>query len=327
LSITLAAGEGADVIDVDALPAGVALTINAGGGNDTININETAAGASAVIVASTGTDTLNVNGDGVGAASARFDASVSFGTVNLGAGGTIDGGGNLTVTGAMNWSGGAMTGAGTTTIAAGANLNLLGTGVRLSERALVINGDATMEAGGGLVLRTGSLTLAPAATLNVKDNALIVDYTGPSPFAGIRAALTSGFTGGLWNGTGINSSTAATNPGYALGYAEASDVFIAFPADFVGQSVDDSAVLVRYTRGGDANLDGTVSLVDFNRLAASFGQTNSNWGQGNFNYDGATNLLDFNLLAANFGQSAAASRVGSSGRDDRADEEQDEQLL
>ena len=66
-------------------------------------------------------------------------------------------------------------------------------------------------------------------------------------------------------------------------------------------------MLIRYTRYGDANLDRTVNLDDFNRLAAHFGQTGTLWSQGNFNYDDATNLEDFNLLAANFGQSAAAS--------------------
>ena len=53
---------------------------------------------------------------------------------------------------------------------------------------------------------------------------------------------------------------------------------------------------------GDANLDGTVNLNDFNVLASNFGQTNSVWEQGDFNEDGTVNLNDFNLLAANFGK-------------------------
>ena len=330
-SITLTAGDGADVIDVDALPAGVTLTINAGAGNDTINVNETAAGASAVIVSSTGADTLSVNADGVGAATARFDAATSFAAVNLGAGGTLAGSGNLTVTSAMNWAGGSMTGTGATTIAAGATLNVLGTGLRSSDRAITVNGSASLEAGGGLVFRATGLTLGVAGAVNLKDNALIVDYAGASPLADIRTALTSGHAGGLWIGAGINSTSASVNPGFALGYAEASDLFTAFPATFAGQSVDDSAVLVRYTRGGDANLDGAVNLQDFNRLAVNFGQVNSNWNQGNFNYDLATNLLDFNLLAGNFGQSVAAAGTSSGqqsgGRDERSDDEQEEQLV
>ncbi len=55
---------------------------------------------------------------------------------------------------------------------------------------------------------------------------------------------------------------------------------------------------------GDANLDGTVNLDDFNLLAANFGQSNRTWQQGDFTYDGRVNLEDFNALAGNFGQSA-----------------------
>ena len=60
----------------------------------------------------------------------------------------------------------------------------------------------------------------------------------------------------------------------------------------------------RQTRLGDANLDGTVNLADFNRIAANFGASSGLWSRGDFNYDGITNLIDFNRLAANFGLSA-----------------------
>jgi hypothetical protein len=73
--------------------------------------------------------------------------------------------------------------------------------------------------------------------------------------------------------------------------------------------VDDTAVLVKFTRYGDANLDGQVNLADFNALAANFGQSNRFWRQGDFNYDGTVNLQDFNRLAANFGLSAAGPQV------------------
>jgi len=78
------------------------------------------------------------------------------------------------------------------------------------------------------------------------------------------------------------------------------------------QSLDahgDLSVLVRLTREGDANVDGQVNLIDFNRLAGSFGQSNQRWDNGDFNYDGNVNLIDFNRLAANFGQSAAGPEV------------------
>jgi hypothetical protein len=60
---------------------------------------------------------------------------------------------------------------------------------------------------------------------------------------------------------------------------------------------------------GDANIDGTVNLEDFNALAANFGQSNRTWTTGDFNYDGLTNLADFNILATHFGVSAAGTDV------------------
>ena len=48
---------------------------------------------------------------------------------------------------------------------------------------------------------------------------------------------------------------------------------------------------------------------DFNRLAANVGATGARWDDGDFNYDGVVDLLDFNCLAANFGQSASGSVV------------------
>jgi hypothetical protein len=58
-------------------------------------------------------------------------------------------------------------------------------------------------------------------------------------------------------------------------------------------------------RKGDANLDGSVNLTDFDILAANFGLTNRTWTQADFTYDGRVNLTDFDALAGNFGLSAS----------------------
>ena len=74
------------------------------------------------------------------------------------------------------------------------------------------------------------------------------------------------------------------------------------------QSTDahgDLSILVRLTRNGDADVNGVVNLVDFNKLASNFNGMGKTWDQGDFNYDGTVNLLDFNLLAGNFNQVAA----------------------
>ena len=59
-----------------------------------------------------------------------------------------------------------------------------------------------------------SLSIGTGATLDINDNALIVNYTGASPEAAIRAKIIEGRGGvgignGTWTGTGITSSAAA----------------------------------------------------------------------------------------------------------------------
>ena len=160
-----------------------------------------------------------------------------------------------------------------------------------------------------------SLTLAggaaPTTTLDLTNNALVVDYLAdPPPPAGeplatIRAQITSAYSNGAWTGPGITSSL-ANNTTHGVGYAEAADLTTVPP---VFGTVDATAVLVRYARYGDATLDGIVNLADFNRLAANFGSASATWDDGDFNYDGNVNLADFNRLASNFGLSAAGPTV------------------
>lgn len=81
-----------------------------------------------------------------------------------------------------------------------------------------------------------------------------------------------------------------------------------------GASGSDSDHLVRnilLTEFGDANLDRSVNLTDFNILAGNFGLTGRGWALGNFSGDliGRVDLTDFNLLAANFGFSAGPDGV------------------
>jgi len=134
----------------------------------------------------------------------------------------------------------------------------------------------------------------PTARLDLTNRALVVDYSDASPLPTILAQLTAGAGGGNGIGSGFSVS-------YGVGYAEASQLSMV-PAGF--GSVDSTAVLLRGTLLGDANLDGTVNLDDFTALAASFGGPGG-WINGDFNYASGVNLDDFTALAANFGQSVA----------------------
>ena len=154
------------------------------------------------------------------------------------------------------------------------------------------------------VARVGALAFSTAGRVDLSDNALIVDYTGASQFNTVRNQIITGRSGGTWFGNALTSSAAAVDSNFALGVVEATD--IGSPATFLGQPVDNTAVLIRYTLLGDNNLDGTVGIADFSQLGANFNAAGSTWFRGDYNYDGTTGIADFALLAANYNRSLPA---------------------
>ena len=223
--------------------------------------------------------------------------------------------------GSYNQSGGAATfldnfdGAGNVSVTGNATTAM----VRLRQNSVFVGGTARIDPApissfGPPTHRVLALSFeggpggAVRGTWNLAASDLVIDYTGASPLNDIKRYVTSGYAGGSWNGTGLNSSVAAQQ-NRALGYAEASDVLGPSGGTFSGVFADATSILVKYTRYGDANLDGIVSLNDFNRLAANFGGSNKIWSQADFTFDGIVNLNDFNRLASNFGLFAAGPDV------------------
>jgi hypothetical protein len=172
---------------------------------------------------------------------------------------------------------------------------------------LLDDGRFLMSPGGDKVARTRGITTTGTGRIDLADNAATVDYEpGDSPLTSIRAQIISAHNNGSWTGGGIGSSLADTTT-RGVGYAEASSL-TSIPSIF--GDVDDTTILIRLTRYGDADLSGFVNLSDFNRLAANFGlSSGAVWSQGDFNYDGRVNLSDFNLLASSFGLVAAGPDV------------------
>jgi hypothetical protein len=215
--------------------------------------------------------------------------------------------GSLTVNGGAQLDANLITGNGTTTVQTGGTLRAHA----IRQNRLTINDGGSVQLkhatpGSADPSRIGTMTIGAApASFDIANRVLVLDQSGPGPLGTLRNQIISGYASGAWNGPGINSSDAATEPGHGVGYGEASAVFTSFPATYFGQTVDNTTLLVTYTKYGDANLDRVVNLDDFNRLAANFGQSNRLWTHGDSTYDGLVNLDDFNRMAANFGLSAA----------------------
>lgn len=188
----------------------------------------------------------------------------------------------------------------------------------LANNLVIVAGSLDIQSGSKLVkqgaaaLKVGSIAINSTGQLDLTDSKLAVDYSGTSPIGAVKAQIASGYAGGAWNGNGINSSVAAAAASSAhatgIGYGEASSLGL---GTFGGQTMDGTDVVAGITYYGDANLDGTVTSLDFNALANNFNKTGQVWTAGDFNYDGVVNALDFNAVASNFGQTLPAPPLGS----------------
>jgi hypothetical protein len=180
-----------------------------------------------------------------------------------------------------------------------------------STAAIVANGGL---AAGSRVIHTRGLNINGTGRVNLDRHAMIVDHTGGTGAGDrVRAAVIRGYNGGAWDGPGIYSAPAATMNGLgAVGYAEASDVLGisgAQTATYLGETVDATAVLVRFTLSGDADLNGRVDFNDLVRLAQNYegGAAVKRWSQGDFTYDGAVDFADLVKLAQAYGVDLAPS--------------------
>lgn len=187
---------------------------------------------------------------------------------------------------------------------------------------IILDASVAIQNGGRVQLTSSSssqmlvinaLSLSGNGTLDIRNKQAILNYTGASPVSAIRSSIASAYAGGAWTGAGITSFTAQTTPGTAVGFGEATSLFSSFPATWLGYTLDNTSIEFRHTLSGDANLDRTANLVDFNRLASNFGQSNRMFSDGDFNYDGTANLADFNILASRFGASLGPSAMGGFG--------------
>jgi hypothetical protein len=171
-----------------------------------------------------------------------------------------------------------------------------------SGQASITGGRTTLSIGGG-GSQLSALSISGGGALDLTNNHLIIDFgAAADPISTIAGYLKTGYAGGAWTGPGIDSSSAAANRHYALGYADGKDgVVYDLPA---GQ------IEIKYTLYGDINLDGLVNATDFGILAANFGKNvTGGWDQGDFTFAAKVSGTDFGLLANNFGKTDAGTAI------------------
>jgi hypothetical protein len=299
-----------------AVPADVhsfgTITNNAGGkirltGTSTVNFYDTIANNPGAAIEVPAGATANFLANVTGGGAVTNAGTITFVTGTANALGEITGGGALSVSDAATLS--------TPRFTQGA-LNLISTGAT----GAVLNVNPALSSGSTSKVTSLNITgdSVPQARLDLANTNLVIDYAGgggPSPLLTTRAQLRAGYNNGAWNGTtGITSSSAAAAPQTALGYGDASTALGlsgTTTANWNGQTVDASSVLIGYTLAGDANLDRAVNFTDLVALAQNYNVLDGSrvWSQGDFSYDGNVDFTDLVKLAQNYNQSLPAAPI------------------
>ncbi len=215
---------------------GGALSLSGGGqalsGGDTIigtplapgNVTLGNAGQTDPGAALTSTGSIYVGGDESG--------NLGTGVINVYAGTTLTTAGTLKI---WNSSGTSVNLAGGTikvaTLDTSANASLFNwtagtlaiTGSNINTPSITVpsTGKLVFEPNSNAPITLNSLTISPGGIADLGNYQFFVSYgSGSDPVSTIAGYLKTGYANGAWNGPGIDSSAAAANPGYALGYAD-----------------------------------------------------------------------------------------------------------
>ncbi len=146
------------------------------------------------------------------------------------------------------------------------------------------------------VSNIGNLSIVGNGIVNV-NGALKINYgtAANDPVAAVASYLTSGYNNGAWTGTAGIISTSAQNqsgPTLSVGYADGNTD--------PGTAAGANQIVVKYTLGGDANLDGLVNFNDLVAVVQNFNMAGTDWAHGNFLYGSSTSFNDLVLVVQNF---------------------------
>jgi hypothetical protein len=175
------------------------------------------------------------------------------------------------------------------------------------------SGVTTTLAAGNRVIVTDALAVNGTGKLDLADGDLIVTsgtlgaWNGSS-YTGVLGLVASARNGGSWNGAGVGTSQ-NTNGGLTTLAVASAQQALGGSGVFAGQTVGAGALLVSYTYGGDANLDGKVNVDDYGHIDSNVVLAGvSGWFNGDFNYDGKINVDDYGII--DFNVSIQGSKLG-----------------
>jgi hypothetical protein len=269
------------------------------------NLNVTGGLLIAPNAATSGTGSFNQTSGTV-----AISGSLSFGSGSsvTQSGGTLTAGSTANATTFQQTGGtatlGAVTGTGSLVIGNSSGASASATAAGLTQSSVTVNSTGLLTLDGGSANSLNSLTINGSGKFDITNHHFFINSSSSATRSSILQYLINGDDGGAWNGAGgLDSSTAASNPTYGVGYVDGAD-------HVNGALVSSGQIEVAYTLYGDANLDGKVDASDFSIFAPNFGlNTTFGWEAGDFNYDGKVDATDFSLFAPNFGLDASGAAI------------------
>jgi hypothetical protein len=233
----------------------------------------------------------------------------------------INNSGVVEITGTSSF--GPLQGNGRTSLTSSARLTV--GGVRQSELSIGSNATTTIRPDSATSV-LGNLVIAgtptsPSGKLDINNSALVIDYPAPgaNPIANVRQQITAGRggpgLGKIWDGRGITSvaAAAADLETRSVGYADNATLPLGAYTSFRGTTVDNTSLLIAFTRTGDANLDGVVDDNDVTIVGAYYapGKLQPDWTLGDFDYSGFVDDDDVTLLGVFYEPTATPIGVTS----------------
>jgi autotransporter-associated beta strand protein len=211
---------------------------------------------------------------------------------------------------------GAISGAGSTTVNAGATL--IASSVRQSDLTIVGKLQIRSNGGDDGTSNIGSLAMSNGQ-LDLRDNDMVIRDAAiglwdGSQYTGIIGLIASGRDGAAWDGDGIISSSASGSLLTSLGIASADDLGVA-GSIWSGQPVASGDVLVRYSYGGDADLDGRITANDYFDIDNGFLTHARAWLNGDFDYNGRVDGDDYFIIDSNYADQSTSLAAAAAGAD------------
>jgi hypothetical protein len=178
--------------------------------------------------------------------------------------------------------------------------------------SLSIQGNVELNNMGASRFAISVKNLSITGKLDLHDNGLIYDYTDLSPigswngtsYSGVTGLIATGRNGGDWRGNGIMTTaiTTANNVYNTLGVGEARNVLAITgtqTASWYGNAVDATSVLVKFTYGGDINIDGKIDILDYSVIDSNVPIGLNGYDKGDMTYDGKIDILDYSVIDSN----------------------------